>query len=191
MAENAELDLPWELAEAVRAELRAGEQLIWCAQPRPGALVRKSLCFALPRFVMLFVISQFPFWLVAASVRPEDRAVPAVAGLMAGLPFFLAVMARLLMARLRAARTIYLITDQRAALISTSPGRKIVSFPPALLAPEIVRKRSDGAGEIILTRDRYGRRVHGRTWLRFVGVDRVEHIKRLLDGLAASAAVQR
>ncbi len=190
MGENVELDLPWELAEAIRAELPAGEQVIWCAQPRSGALVRKSLCFALPHFVMLFVISQFPFWLAAASVRPEERAVPAVAGVIAGLPMILIVMARLLMARLRAGRTIYLITDQRAALISTSPGRKVVSFPPELLVPEIVRKRSDGAGEIILTRDRYVRRAYGRTWLRFVGVDRVEHVKRLLDGLSASAAVR-
>ena len=191
MAENAELNLPWELAEAARTQLQPGERLLWCAQPDPGSLVRKSLCFALPSYVMLFVVSQFPFWLVAASVDTEDRAVPALAGLIAGLPFILAVTARLMMARLRAARTVYLITDQRAAIISTHPGRKIVSFPPKMLAPRVVGKRSDGAGEIVLTRDRYVRHAYGRTWLRFVGVDRVEHVKRLLDDLASSAAVER
>jgi hypothetical protein len=188
MAENDELNLPWELAEAARTQLQPGERLIWCAQPDPGSLVRKSLCFALPRYAMLFVISQLPFWLDAASLDPEDREVPAIAGLIVGLPFILAMTARLMMARLRAARTIYLITDQRAAIVSTHPGRKIVSFSPKLLAPEIASKRRDGAGEIVLTRDRYARCIYGRTWLRFVGVDRVEHVKRLLDGLAAGAA---
>lgn len=60
-----------------------------------------------------------------------------------------------------------------------------------MLAPRVVGKRSDGAGEIVLTRDRYVRHAYGRTWLRFVGVDRVEHVKRLLDDLASSAAVER
>jgi len=187
MAENAQLDLPRELAEAARAQLRPGERVLWCGRPRPGSLVRKSLCFAVPGYVILFAISQSPFWVIAASVHPEDRAVVAVAGLIAGLPFVLAVMGRLVMARLRAARTVYLITNRRTAVISTGPGRRVVSLPPELLAPEVVRKRRDGAGEIVLTRNPCVRRACGRTWLRFVGVRRVEHVKRLLDELAASA----
>lgn len=36
MAENAELNLPWELAEAARTQLQPGERLLWCTSPTPA-----------------------------------------------------------------------------------------------------------------------------------------------------------
>ena len=131
--------------QAVRAQLEAGEQLIWSGQPRQGLLLRPSDAFMIP-FSLLwggFAI----FWEVSVILT----GAPVFFWLF-GVPFVLIglhlIFGRFFTdARLRA-RTFYGLTNDRIIITSGKHGKRVQSLSLSTLGDISLDQREDGSGTI-------------------------------------------
>lgn len=168
-------------------ELRQGEVLFWREQPRPGALARRSsttFLFGIPFFA--FAV----FWTIAASggfSKVKSGSFPSWFPVLWGSMFIIAGAAMLLSpawAYLKALRTVYAITDQRAILIVATLRRTVHSFVGQHLV-DIHRVENDaGHGDIIFHRQaRSGKRGDYYYDVGFFGIDRVREVEEALREL--------
>jgi hypothetical protein len=132
-------------AQAVRAQLESGEQLIWSGQPRQGLLLRPSDAFMIP-FSLLwggFAI----FWEVSVILT----GAPIFFWLF-GIPFVLIglylIFGRFFTdARTRAA-TFYGVTNDRIIITSGKHGTRVQSLSLSTLGDITLDERADGSGTI-------------------------------------------
>jgi hypothetical protein len=168
-------------------ELRAGERVVWCQQPRPAALAGKSsvtFLFGIPFFA--FAV----FWTLAASggiSKVKGGSFPSWFPILWG-GMFVVVGAALLLspawAFWRATRTVYAVTDLRAILIVATWRRTIYSFVGQHLV-DIHRVEDDaGRGDIVFHREaRSGNRRDSYYDVGFLGIERVREVEDSLRAL--------
>jgi hypothetical protein len=171
-------------------ELRSGERIVWTAQPIPGRYNRGNwvmVLFAIPWTA--FAV----FWMVMAGRGASHSSTPGPFKLfpLFGLPFVLIGLGMLtspFWSRKTAAKTVYLITDQRAMIIQEGwRGRtRVESYAPAQLQSITREQNNDGSGDIIFM---------SRTWsdndcnqrstrIGFLGVPDVKAVEEYIRALA-------
>jgi hypothetical protein len=191
--------LPDDLDARVRAELRAGERLVWVGQPQPGRFARG----AIP--IVLFGIAWTAFavfWMAAASgtlfggfggnnnTPGEFRAFFACFPLF-GLPFVLIGLGMLSSPywfRRQAKRTCYALTDRRAILWQASPFGSVTvrSYGPEALDKIHRTEYADGCGDFVFEEavsvgwNKHGQRTTTTTRYGFMAINNVREVEELL-----------
>jgi hypothetical protein len=182
--------LPADLADLVQSQMVPGERIVWCGQPLVGRLVLR----AVPPALFFAIGATLTFgWILAAMLGGLLYGFGLVSGhgangaMVMFLPVAGLVLGTLLVlrARLRARDTAYVITNRRAMIVSLRPTLKIAAYEPADLWESRVVRRRGAAGDIILA-DGPAAWRHGPTWNRMIGVENVDHVKRLLSDLLAA-----
>ena len=148
------LDL-WDFSEDRHAlildEVRAGEQVTWVGTPHP---LRYGL-LALPVFVSGLVIAGFSAFILAGVFDfqwpdPVWKFEPLAWGGLAGMLLGLGMMLWPLWLVFKAARTIYVITNQRAIIFDGGLFATVVrSFEADRLRDLRRRQYRDGSGDVI------------------------------------------
>jgi hypothetical protein len=185
--------VPLSLRNKVEMELRSGERIIWTAQPIPQRYSRGTwpiVVFGIPWTA--FAV----FWVVAAGWGSSRASAPGPFKLfpLFGVPFVLIGLGMLtspFWARKKAAKTVYMITDQRAVAISEGwRGRtRVESYAPEQLQSITREQNSDGSGDIVFMtrawRDSDGDRRTQR--IGFMGVPDVKTVEEHIRALAQRA----
>jgi hypothetical protein len=197
------LALTPDLRIQLENELRAGEKIVWTAQPRPGLYARAGwglFIFAIPWtafavFWMVMAGGGLWKWLGASGDSPARNA-PAPSGPfkyfslcfpLFGLPFVLigvAMLAAPWWMRRRARKVIYALTDQRAIIFEAGMfGRQTIrSYDPDKLGSIERTQRPDGSGDLVfetlITRDSEGARQTTRRG--FIGIESVKQVEETL-----------
>ena len=125
--------LPAATADAVRAELRAGERVAYAGVPMTmydaGDLRARMMCFFMPLGLVLMIGCTIG---LIASLNFDWETHSQFLVLSGGLLFSEAMMANdwftMRNARRKAARSACVVTDQRAILLATSPSRSVLSI---------------------------------------------------------------
>ena len=178
--------LPPHLQQRLRAELRAGESLIWAGQPNPGLYMKSG--YQLYFFFVPWTVLSL-MWIVAVSdFRLPRFDSPSSFLPLGGVPFFLAGLAFLsapLRLRREARSIIYAITDQRAISIDGAKASAVKSYLPRDIGKVKRAEHEDGSGDLVLVIEHYRdsdgdqrTREHG-----FIAIDNVRHVEHLIESL--------
>ena len=181
--------LPAALRQTVEQELNTDKTILWINQPKTSRFVRKSLpivLFAIP--FLGFAI----FWTVMASGM--TRSAPGGWNLFGlfGIPFILVGLGLFtspFWMRRKAKRTVYVITDRRAILISGGMSLRIHSYYPDKLGSLERVQHADGTGDIIFER-RVSHGHKGHTYFTpvgFLAVESAREVQQLLEDLALAS----
>jgi hypothetical protein len=184
--------LPDGLRELVAAEVRPGESVRWLDRPIPARLARSAwpmALFAIPWTAFAL------FWIWGAThgtcdaPTPEARLFP-----LFGVPFVLVglgLFASPLWVLRSARRTVYLVTDQRAVVLSAGWRGSVSarSFEPEKLCDLRRTQRADGSGDLVFGEDvRSGSKGGTRTVpYGFLAVRNVREAEEYVRALARRA----
>jgi hypothetical protein len=188
--------IPAPLRNKVEMELRSGERIVWTAQPIASHLGRASW----PLVIFgIFWTAFSVFWVVAAGAGTWRNSTPGPFKLfpLFGVPFVLIGIGMLtspIWMRKKAAKTVYMITDQRAVILSEGLRGKtrVESYAPAQLQSITRDQHPDGSGDLIFEtrtwRDSDGdRRTHRVGFFAVPDVKTVEDHIRTLAQKASNA----
>lgn len=185
--------LPERVRALVEAELRPGEGLRWVDQPVPGRMALgglPALLFAIP----WTAFALFWTWNAAQISCPnpslESRIFPffGVPFVLVGLGMFTTPLWLIGAAR----RTVYVVTDRRALVLSGNwlGGVTVRSFEPEKLGDLSRNQRADGSGDLV-----FGQYVkvgnRGGTRLvdyGFLALRNVREAEEHVDAIARQAA---
>ena len=125
--------LPAATADAVRAELRAGERVAYAGVPMTmydaGDLRARMVCFLMPLGLVLMIGCTIG---LIASLIFDWETHSQFLGMSGGFLFVEVMMANdwftMRNARRKAARSACVVTNQRAILLATSPSRSVLSI---------------------------------------------------------------
>jgi len=189
---NRPTDIPFELQRLIDSELQRDERVTWSAQPLPGRLARKAwpiVLFGLPWTA--FAV----FWVTMASHGIRAAGSSGIFSLffpLFGVPFILVGLGMLSSPwwlRRQAARTAYVLTNQRAIILSRGWfGRiSVRSFAPEGLGDLRRNQYADGSGDLIFTQD-FRRNNNGTSNIPvgFLGVDDVKSVEAQIRALIAN-----
>jgi hypothetical protein len=183
-----------ELQQLISNELRSGEKLVWAAQPLPRVFRRQSIgivLFGIPWTA--FAI----FWMTTAAWgvwghggynhAGSNLPGPFVFFPLFGLPFVLIGLGMLsspFWLSRQARRTVYVLSDQRAIVITGKAlggGVTVQSFEPDRLTSMERSQRADGSGDLVFESfvQRQGR---GSNTIRrgFIGIENVKQVEELI-----------
>jgi len=108
------------IPDAIRAQLSAGEQVLWCGQPRQGLMLRPVDVFAVPFSLLVSGLvvyaewNMFQQWKVVAMAPPPDTMFMVV---VVGLYLVYLLVGRFFYDAWQRARTHYALTSQRVLLV--------------------------------------------------------------------------
>ncbi|MEM6750715.1 MAG: hypothetical protein AAF612_09620 [Planctomycetota bacterium] len=184
--------LPTDLRTRVEDELRDDEELLWLAQPRAKRAALKSLpltLFAIPwtGFAVFWTLS------VAGYLGGVGHSNPPVAMLLFGLIFVgvgLLMLTGPIWAYRHALRTVYLVTDLRAALLTTGVRSTTRNFPGERLRVIKRNHRSDGSGDLILDAEAWTD-TDGHRQTKHIGffhIADVREVERLIEDVIKANA---
>ncbi|HUS35054.1 MAG TPA: hypothetical protein VM680_06845 [Verrucomicrobiae bacterium] len=145
--------IPAALRNKAEMELRSGERILWTAQPIAARVGRASW----PLVIFgIFWTAFSVFWVAAAGWGAWRNSTPGPFKLfpLFGVPFVLIGIGMLtspIWMRKKAAKTVYMITDQRAVILSQGLRGKtrVESYAPAQLQSITRDQFADGSGDII------------------------------------------
>jgi len=189
---NRPPDISPELQRLVDGELYRDEHVTWSAQPQPGRLARKAwpiVLFGIPWTA--FAV----FWVAMASTGMRAARPAGAFSLifpLFGLPFVLIGIGMLTSPwwlRRQAGRTVYVLTNQRAVILSRGWfGRiSVRSFAPAGLVDLRRNQYPDGSGDLIFTQDiRRNNNGNSQVSVGFLGVDDVKSVEEKIRTLITS-----
>lgn len=184
--------LPPPLRDAVSREVDVNERIDWIGQPKPIFFTPSAVAaflFAIPWTAFAL------FWTAAAgwgTMSSHHGSGPWILFPLFGVPFILIGLAMLmspLWAHRKARNTVYVITDRRAISIEGSRSRTIRSYMPSHLQDLHRTERSNGYGDVIISR---------RTWsdsdgdrrseeIGFLRINDAQDVERKLKALAKKA----
>ena len=188
---NRPTDIPFELQRLIDSELQRDERVTWSAQPLPGRLSRTAwpiVLFGIPWTA--FAV----FWVAMASrgmhgARSSDGF--SLFFPLFGVPFVLVGLGMLtspFWLRRQAGRTVYVLTNQRAIILSRGWFGKISvrSFAPEGLSDLRRNQYADGSGDLIFTQD-LRRNNNGNSYVAvgFLGVADVKSVEEQIRALIA------
>jgi len=187
---NSSATLPNQVRNRVEMELRSGERIVWAGQPIPARFVRVSwLLVVFGIFWTAFSI----FWVVGASFVTSRGSTPGPFMLfpLFGVPFVaigIGMLTSPIWMRKKAANTAYVITDQRAFVLSQTfrKGTQVQNFDPKELQSLEHTQYPDGSGDIIFFTERWRDSDGDRRTRRmgFYAVRDVKTVEQHLRGLA-------
>lgn len=186
--------LPAETAGAVRAELRAGEQVTYAAVPVPMPYAQFTPSVAVLRRIELAAGALGLACVVVAMVMLATAGFDSAYLMPILIGFGPASGAILEWLRIRrvqreAARSAYVVTNQRAILLETSPGRAVRAVDARDITEVYARSTSAARGEV---RFRVGAGKHDESWSWYVTNPRAcEAAMRGLTAPSCSAGVPR
>lgn len=166
---------------------------MWSGQPRAWGLARQSIGTAI--FGVLFLAFAV-FWVTMATTMMSGAKAPSILSTvfpLLGTPFVLIGLGMTvspLLARLRASRTAYFVTDRRAVTIDASAfgSVSVLSYGANDLSNMERVERTDGSGDLVFQRfasysgarsDAGARKVTMRA-CGFIGIDDVREVERVV-----------
>ncbi|OLP16020.1 hypothetical protein BST81_23465 [Leptolyngbya sp. 'hensonii'] len=184
------LPLPRQLRQKVDRELQPGEFIRWIEQPIPRFFTLESIgavLFGIPwtAFALFWMWGAAGFKLPNLSHGLQFQHIFA----LFGVPFVLIGLGMLsspLWVWQQAKQTVYLITDNRAILLTGGGSTTIRSYTPEQLGNLFRKERSDGTGDVIFAvrewKDSDGdRRTED---IGFKGIRNPKNVEALLKQLA-------
>jgi len=133
------------IPDPIRAELAAGEQVLWAGQPRQGLTLRPSDALGIP--FSIFFAGFSIFWMQGAA--QSGAPLPFV---LFGVPFVLMglylVIGRFFVEAKQRAATFYAVTPQRVIIRSGLFSKAVKSLPLKSLQEVSLSEWSDGTGTI-------------------------------------------
>ncbi|KPF91317.1 hypothetical protein IP87_21080 [beta proteobacterium AAP121] len=131
--------------DSIRAELAAGEQVIWSGQPKQGLKLLAADAFGIP--FSLFFAGFSVFWMHGAA-----QSGASLSFILFGLPFVLVgvylVIARFFVEAKQRSTTFYAVTPERIIICSGLLSRTTKSLPLRTLQDLSLSEGSDGSGTI-------------------------------------------
>jgi hypothetical protein len=174
---EADFEVPPDLADRVAGELFPDERLVWIGQPRLDLAVRPAY-FQVPCGIVITGMALV--WIVVAIQIAAGIAAPcslpfiAVGVLLIVSPVWLRAMAR---------KTVYALSDRRAIIWQPSWfGRVTVeSFTASGLGQMSRTERPDGSGDLVFQVYTTGYGEQAQTVRRgFIGIDRVRDVEQMV-----------
>lgn len=150
--------------QRVQEELDPEEQVLWMGSPDPARTAGRPLSTPAARVGLVTFASAVAWLLLATQVIGPPRPGNPFPWLIL-VPALFPVITFAILAtwmpggitgrRLpyRASHTLYLITNQRVAIMEGGQPMKVRSLTPAQLTNMVRRQRPDGSGDLILTRE--------------------------------------
>ncbi|MEZ5933748.1 MAG: hypothetical protein R3F54_17710 [Alphaproteobacteria bacterium] len=175
-----------------RAEMAAGERLIWADTSLPGNARRRVLPVSILGWLFLLLSLAWmakaaiaSFWLLIMGL-PFLLAAAAIAG----LPWWWPTITR---------HTVYAISDRRLLIIQSWPRRKVRSYGPDDIDVVERREKRDGSGDIVFRREEYrklrhhhdpqGKRRTGEREIGFFGVPDVKTLEEAIWALKEKRSI--
>jgi|GEM_PF-890864 len=168
-----------------RAEMEAGERLIWAETSSPGGARRRVLPASLLGWLFLLIVLAWMGQVANASLSL----------LLLGLPFLLIGVALALLPWWWphvARQTVYAISEQRLLIIQKWPWKKVTSYGPEDIGIVERRDYKDGTGDLIFRREAYQKPRHHqemsdrhRVGERAIGFFGVPDVRRLEEAVRA------
>ena len=131
--------------QAVRAQLEAGEQVIWSGQPRQGLVLRASDAFMIPFSLLWGGFAIFWEATVIWSGAPIFFMLWGVPFVLVGLHL---IFGRFFTDSRQRANTFYGVTNDRIIITSGKRGRRVQSLSLSTLGDISLEERADGSGTI-------------------------------------------
>ncbi|MCG8693147.1 MAG: hypothetical protein MI806_18245 [Minwuiales bacterium] len=177
--------MPPEPAGRATAALRPGERLIWSAAANPARMARRRLPFALFGLVVLVF---FAAWMNAAAAAGPLNPFVALPSILAGLALLLWPA----IAYLRAGRTTYALTDQRALILCDAWPPRSCGYGPADFTTLEVKTGRDGLGDVVFRKEDKAMIPHSNSQrnmvsIGFFGVAEPERVAEAVRRLAEAA----
>lgn len=144
------MKMPPELQQRVTRELQPGEVVRWAAQPNSSRMMMQGFALWL-FFIPWTAFSVFWIW-GAAGFRLPDFSSPFSLFPLFGLPFLLIGIGGLLSplwVQRRARHTVYVVSNQRAFMLSGWRNITMTSWQPAQLTQITRTERPDGSGDLV------------------------------------------
>lgn len=186
------LSLPQALQKLVNAELKSGEAVAWSGQPNANRAMRNGFFFW---FFFIPWTAFALFWIAgAAGFSMPDFSEPWDLFPLFGLPFLLIGFAGLsapLLLRYLATRTVYVITNQRAFMLSAVRVVTVRSYAPEQFGTIVRKERSDGSGDIVFEQMAFNGRVGRSRPIGFYGVSDAKRVAELLEALTLQMRLSR
>lgn len=185
------IDLPMDLQQKLRDELKANEKTIWAGQPDPNEMMKqafKSYFIFIP--MTLFVL----FWMYGASgfKMPTFNFengfdLLSIVFPLFGLPFLMVAVWGLtspVWAKRKAANTVYAITNQRLLSLNFDKATKVESYYPKDVKQLERTEKADGSGDLLLAKNEYRDSegdLHRETQIGFYAVKDVKNVERIVE----------
>ena len=188
---NRPAEIPADLQRLIDSERNRDERITWSAQPLAGRVARKGwpiVLFGIPWTAFSV------FWITMAARGTMQTGHLGVFSFfpLFGLPFVLIGIGMLTSPwwlRRQAGRTAYVLTNQRAIILSRGWfGRiSVRSFAPEGLGDLRRNQYADGSGDLIFTQD-FRRNNNGTSNIPvgFLGVDDVKSVEAQIRALIAN-----
>jgi hypothetical protein len=183
-------DLPAELQQKLRDELKVNEKTIWTGQPDPNEIMKQG--FKLYYFFIPWTLFAL-FWIYGASgfKMPTfnfQNGFDAFGTLfpLFGLPFVMVGFWGLtspVWVKRRAENTVYAITNQRLLLLMFGKNTKIESYYPKDVNQLERNEKPDGSGDLLFATKQY-RDSDGDARTKsdgFYAVADVKNVERLVE----------
>lgn len=183
--------LPPELARLVSAQT-AGERHLWIGRPDSARILRQGLwsyIFSVPWTVFSLAWISVPISVLLFAKSPDPWGGWGIGAMMVatlfGMPFVAAgifMMLAPIKAGRRARHTVYVVTDQRLALLTDGKASEVRSIPFAAITGVDLRVRRQGYGDVTVRlgsrRDSEGDKVEVSETL--IGIGDPEGLERAL-----------
>ena len=182
--------LPHDLRGLVENELGQDEALTWIGQPMPRFFGMRSLSL----FLFGIPCTAFAlFWIVGAAgfeIPDFDEGFDWFP--LFGVPFVLigfGMLSSPIWSRLKARKTVYVVTDRRAIMFDGGFSTTIRSFGPDRLDDIRRRQRRDGSGDLIFEKEiSYDSEQHRHsTDIGFIGIADVKQVEDLVRDVLRAA----
>ncbi len=178
-----------ELNDLVKGELESGEQVLWVGQPRVLPFVRHLFLSSV--FAIVFAAIGMVLVLAATNAEGGQFWPPLLFGLLLLAPGLYHLSSPLWTIR-KAHRTLYVVTDRRAIVLTGTFSRMVLSFGPEQLTQLLRKEKPDGSGDILFLGPRTapadGSRRTRSTESALYGIENVKEVEGLLREIAARAA---
>ena len=140
-----------DLEQKLRAQLGAGERLIWSGRPAVGLRLRANDAFLIP-FSLMWAGFSF-FWEYSVLQIPKTNPAAYIMPLW-GIPFVCVgiylVVGRFFWDAFVRGRTYYGLSNQRAIIVADLWINQVKSLPLTTLAGSTLSTRADGTGTVML-----------------------------------------
>lgn len=149
--------LPAKFQNKINGELKPGERIVWAGQPNPN----RMMLIGLGTWLFFIPWTAFAvFWVAMAGGFTWFSGTNGVFKFfpLFGIPFVLFGIGGLLSPlwkRIEAARTVYVVTNQRLFKIYGISGTKYKSFYPEQIQFVERKENGDGSGNLIFSREVY------------------------------------
>lgn len=167
-----------QFENVLKNELKPGEEVLWQGQPIPKLLTKRSLKAAAYFSILPIVFLLLSFHHTRSLFSDVSIIWWILLALILGSPF---------KAYSRAKKRLYLLTNQRAIVISLSPRLSVASYDKESLTNYTKTYNADGAGDIIFG-GMTSKTARPNLMNKFLALKDVKYVSERIDQLVKSPA---